>query len=329
MTLSTFSNEKCNLSKILFLCLMLLSTGCMKMPQEPEPFLSTTVFPASVARLPDPPPQLTPEEKISPWGQEYAVGKAFAEEGDYYRATTSFHRARHLLNAVKESSSSRKGQMVHALVLSYSLGGKYQEMIDVWEREADHVSFADEDLGRDTISLLFEAYERLGRQGEAAYLLQCLPPGDVLKKNLPLFHAIASSGETLQQAASLSPEIVRTDVENLVTFYKNEKKDPFTAGLYNAVLPGAGYLYVRQYQTAATAFFFNALFIATSVELFAAKLPAAAILACGFEVGWYAGGIYGARLAAELYNHRLREEIGKSFLEERKLFPLQTIHYKW
>ena len=119
------------------------------------------------------------------------------------------------------------------------------------------------------------------------------------------------------------------DALALATTYGLSRKDPTTARILNSVLPGSGYLYVRQYQTAATAFALNALFIAATWQLFAAHQQAAAIISGSFEGGWYLGGIVGAGLAADLYNQRLREQLGKPYLERHSLFPLQQVRYQW
>jgi hypothetical protein len=99
--------------------------------------------------------------------------------------------------------------------------------------------------------------------------------------------------------------------------------------MLNALLPGAGYLYVREYQTAATAFMFNGLFLVAGYQFFAIHQPAAGAIASGFEIGWYAGGIVGAHMAATTYNERLREQLSKNYLHQYNLFPLNNLYYQW
>lgn len=305
-------------------------TGCMKLPREEEPFLTHTVFPEAISRLPEPPPVMTAEEKAAPWGEEYTLGSCFAQEGDYYRATTCFHRARHLLKSTSSASPERQAQIVRALILTYCLAGKPQEAVDVWEKERDTVRFQDKDLAEDTISLLFESYQRLNRPVDAEKLSSVLPPQDPLRERLALYATIAKDSTQLPLSLPHAEKLaLEKELTNVLTQYKSALKSPGRAALYNALLPGAGYCYVGQYKTAATAFLMNGLFIASSVEFFALDLPAAGILAGGFEVGWYGGGIMGAKLAAEIYNKRVRETLFKEFLEKQSLFPLQTMHYRW
>lgn len=314
-----------NVGRCLFsICLLFCSAGCVKFPTQEPPVLSTTIFPSSIARLPDPPPRLGFQDAHTAWGQEYTIGKVFAEEGDLYRAATCFHRARIILNTTPGAASARKVHMVHALLLCYSLGGKYQEAIDLWERERETLSIEDPDLARDCIILLHEAYTHLHRPQDAAQLLTVLPAQDSLRQRLPLFSHLASQTENPTLPPDLSQEVAA-----LATACQQQYKNPTTARVLNAVLPGAGYWYVQQYQTAATSFVLNALFIAASWELFSAHLPAAAIIATGFEGGWYFGGITGAGMAATTYNLKVRERLTKPFLEQHHLFPLQQITYRW
>jgi hypothetical protein len=300
------------------------------MPTEPPIHVTAVVLPGAFQSLPQPPPILTSDEASSAWGQEYTIGCRFAAEGDYYRAATCFQKARFLLNT---SQSPHEAQLLHALLLTYSLGNRYQEAISVWEKEQDTVSITDPEIARDCISLLYEAYTHVNRPKEAASLLLALPPDDPLKNKLPLFRNMTTNDEeALLQTPEAAAAVGKNEHQEalaLVAEYRSRRRDPTTARVLNAVLPGGGYVYVHQYQTATTALILNGLFIAATWQLFVAHQQAAAIIAGTFEGGWYLGGIVGAGLAADLYNQRLREELSKPYLEHNALFPLMQIRYQW
>ena len=308
----------------------LLATGCAHMPVEPPIHVTAVVLPGAFQNLPKPPPQLSPEDVSSPWGQEYAIGCRFACEGDYYRAATCFQRARFLLN---DPASPHEVQLFHALLLAYSVGNKYQEAVSIWEKEQDKLSVADPETARDCISLLCEAYTHLGRTKEAAGLLTSLPPGDPLKSQLALFQTMTTNDEEdflrAADTAALVGSREHEEALSMVADYRSRRCDPSTARLLNAVVPGSGYVYVHQYQTATTAFLINGLFIAATWQLFVAHQQASGLIAGTLEGGWYLGGIVGAGLAADQYNQRLREEASKPYLNRNGLFPLLQVRYQW
>ena len=77
--------------------------------------------------------------------------------------------------------------------------------------------------------------------------------------------------------------------------YKNKRKNPYLAGGLNAILPGLGYLYLGQKQSAFTALMLNSLTTSAAYYFYKNDNLAAALLTLSFESGWYFGGIYGAK----------------------------------
>jgi hypothetical protein len=132
----------------------------------------------------------------------------------------------------------------------------------------------------------------------------------VLKSgDLSSVHAI---NEELQHPSYLDP---------LITNYECSRKSAGKAQALNALLPGAGYLYLGQKKSALTAFFLNGLFIAAAYQFFHHGHTAAGIITTTFETGWYFGGIYGAGQEAKYYNERIYESNASAVMHERQLFP--------
>ena len=106
-----------------------------------------------------------------------------------------------------------------------------------------------------------------------------------------------------------------------------KKKSVSRAQTYNAILPGAGFLYVGQKQSALTSFLLNGLFIWASIHFYSKGNYAAGAVFTSLETGWYFGGIYGAGESAKLYNERLYEKEAYPILNSGGFFPVLMLRY--
>src|SRR3990167_11178531 len=70
------------------------------------------------------------EEKESPWGIEYSIARAFAEELELYRAVSTFKRAAILLDLSIESKIERGIEVEYDILLCYFLAKKYDSVIE-------------------------------------------------------------------------------------------------------------------------------------------------------------------------------------------------------
>jgi TM2 domain-containing membrane protein YozV len=116
-------------------------------------------------------------------------------------------------------------------------------------------------------------------------------------------------------------------VEKLLSRYDSQTKSAGTAQLLNTFIPGAGYLYVGQTQSAMTAFLLNGLFLWATVHFFQRGDIAAGIITASFEAGWYFGGIYGAGQEAQFYNQRIYEQVATPLMNENRLFPILMLRH--
>ncbi len=122
---------------------------------------------------------------------------------------------------------------------------------------------------------------------------------------------LPKGGETTYLTPDLEHDIDR--------FVKLGRFSPIVSGALNAVLPGAGHLYLRQPQNALLGFVLNSLAISASVEFFRKDLLAPGIASATLASIFYVGGIISGVRQAKIQN-RKREEPILDLLEPR-LFP--------
>jgi tetratricopeptide (TPR) repeat protein len=85
-------------------------------------------------------------------------------------------------------------------------------------------------------------------------------------------------------------------------------KSPGTAGLLSAILPGSGQFYNGRYQDGTYSFLLNALFLLGAWKAFDSDNNALGGILALLEIGWYAGGIYGAVGGAHKVNLQIDED---------------------
>jgi hypothetical protein len=249
------------------------------------------------------------------------IGERFVQELDLYQAITAFKRAEFLLNA---DTSPRGLEIQYDILFCYYLGKKWQDLLYTFEHSQLRYTDPSFPAFHDLLLILYEAYITQGQTRQAEGILQLIHthyPQEAynLQLSTALIHGEISS---LQAAATTTPYLTPFLEE-----YEARKKEVGKTQALNALIPGAGYLYLGQTQSAITAFVLNGLFIGASVYFFeSGNLPAAAIFT-SFEAGWYFGGIYGGGLEAKAYNERLYESLATPLMIREKLFPGLMVRY--
>lgn len=304
-------------------CILLLCSSCCRVVEKIEPKIASQIYPYQGSSIVPAFPPLSPEESQTPWGQEYQIGLTFARQTDFYRAITAFKRADILIH---DANTSRRAELAYQIFLSYYLGGRYQDVVT----SSLHPSLKNLDryfpTFHDFLLILYESYQKIHAEDKAKELLQIMKlyyPKTVNK----MCTAVALLQGDLETLEKVSLENSQPYLKSFVQDYYKKKKSIGAAGLYNAILPGAGYLYVGQTQSAVTALVLNSLFIWSSYHCFTHGHTAAGIILTSFEVGWYFGGIYGAKEAARFYNERLFEKQAARTLQEQRLFPTLMLRY--
>jgi tetratricopeptide (TPR) repeat protein len=304
-----YTMQKSLILSLLFLC----ACGSSTCPFEPKIHLYPSC--RAVDRLPSAFVEVPCHEE---WERELFLGLQFAKEFDFYRAITCYKRAAFL------APSDKKIEIEYHLVEAYYLGGKYQDVIDVYE--SGHLGQAPLDFPalKELLLMLYDSYQLEGFF-DKAYKIRCyiesLEPSQ--KEKFELYEAVIDADFcTLNELQSEDP-----DVNELLYSYVQSSKSPQKARMLNAILPGAGYYYVDQKKTAVTAFIVNALFTYAAYQFFDRGYVAAGLITTSLEMGWYFGGIQGAGLAANEWNQYAYEAKGKEFLLKKRLFPLLMFEY--
>lgn len=100
-------------------------------------------------------------------------------------------------------------------------------------------------------------------------------------------------------------------------------KNPVSAGILSALIPGAGKFYVHEFGDGVMALLTTGIFAFLSYDNFRADHNFRGWLFAGISSLFYAGNIYGSIAAAQIYNSRVDYEFGiklNSFLDENNFF---------
>jgi tetratricopeptide (TPR) repeat protein len=321
--MSWLTSKRKTLLFFLFACGCIFQ-GCQRVSDKIEPTLSYAVQDKYLLSLPSPFPPLTEGEKAQDWGKEMQIGFGFAHELDLYQAITAFKRAEFL---VPQTETLRASEIEYEILLCYYMGKKYRDVIYTFEHS--HLRHVNQTFPafHDLLLILYEAYQHEGMENQAERMLQAIQyhypeEGEKLILSTALIQADFPKIESI---AATPPD--KPYLDHLLEDYSARKKSVGTAQGLNALLPGAGYFYLGQNQSATTAFFLNGLFIAASAYFFCDGNIPAGVIFTSFEAGWYFGGIYGAGLEAKSYNERLYESMASPMMNRERLFPALMLNY--
>lgn len=315
-----------SLSRLLITLVALLAgtSSCHRVPDEIEPTLSHAVQDRYLKSLPSPFPPLSHEEMDQDWGREMLIGQTFAHQLDLYQAITAFKRAAILL---PPDEQERRLEVEYEILFCYYVAKKYDDVISTFENsdlQRIEMTFP---ARHDLLLILYDSYLQEGNDRQADRIFQIihqLEPQEA--PQLALASALVHADIPLvKQFAAYLPDA--DYLQTFVTDYETQKKSVGKAQALNAFIPGAGYLYLGQTQSAITAFLLNGLFIAAAVEFFIHDNVAGGVIFTSFEAGWYFGGIVGGGLEAKYYNERLYERLATPMMNQHRLFPILRLNY--
>lgn len=304
-----------------YLCLLLVLAGCTRVNDCIEPKINYAIQDKYIKKLPSPFPPLSEREKEEDWGREFHIGLAFAHQLDLYQAMTAFKRAAIL---TPPDAQERKLQIDYEILLCYYIGKKYFELTQFYEGSSLRYVNSNFKAFEDLLIILYDSYYQIRDENKSCQML------NLLRQNYPeIEEKLQLSSDFSEGKLSALQEKTegRPYVEQFLCEYQAERKSVTAGKVLNAILPGAGYLYVGQKQSAVTAFLLNGLFIAAAVHFYKTDNLAAGIIFTSFEAGWYFGGIHGAAEEVKFYNERLFERKASPVMNERGLFPVLMLTY--
>ncbi len=303
---------------------LFLLSGCYRVSDSIEPHVSWQLQDRHLQGLKTAFSPYSEEEKKADWTKECTIATGFAEQLDLYRAISTYKRAEIL---IPHSESRRLLEIQYDILFCYFLGKKYDEAIEVFEKS--ELSFVDKTFPayRDLLLVLYECYREMDNSEKQEKIYE------LMAKSFPDTAEVLQLSRAIREGELASVDLFAEGfngpsyLSNLLDTYAMGKKSVSFAQTLNAILPGAGYLYIGQTKSAFTAFFLNSLFIAAAYEFFRHGHTAGGIITLGFEAGWYFGGIYGAGEEAKYYNERLYERTASASLNDQKLFPVLMLEH--
>lgn len=306
------------------MAVLILVSACHSKACEFEPCIYHVPCDIKLEGLESPFPPLNIVEKKFEWGRELEIGLSFAKEMDLYRAQTAFKRA---LILIPREQEARVKQIEYSILLTYYLAGKYQEVVEEFEKSSLFYATPEFPAYSTLLVMLEDAYYQDKRYERSELMHQviekCSPD---TAADLNLSRAI-KEGELSAAFCLVKNHHSRQTIEPFLDRYCSCSKSVKKAQWLNAVLPGAGYAYVGQRKTAMTSFVLNVLFTAAAYQFFDRGYVAAGIFTTSLEFGWYFGGINGAGLAAKEYNERVYSQLGRQALYCNQLFPVMTFEF--
>jgi len=259
-------------------------------------------------------PQVQERERI------FGFAEALFAEGDYFRAITEYKRFIFLfpVDAGAEKAFFRIAE-------SYFKAGRWAESADAFQAFLDRypgtlmrdeaiylkgISEKNQKKHKEALSsfeLLARSADPLYRDRAAYQQALVLMEREDWKGAIASFSRIPPDSELHRSSNIMAEGLARID--------DIPRKDPKTAGILAALLPGSGHLYTERPRDALVAFLLNGAFIWAAVELYDRGDYVTGGIVTFFELGWYGGNIYSAVNSAHKYNERSKTEFLQKLIQ--------------
>lgn len=232
---------------------------------------------------------------------------SFAEElrtdGETYRAVTEYKRFLHHYPEDPSIPTAMKG-----LGLAYAQAGRWEDAVSVFHKLSELP-----ESGPDEKLIFGSALYKAQRFNEAIAVFTEPETGD-----RGALLAELSDLRMGKQTSYGDPEISKE-------YSALNRKNKTTAGLFSALLPGAGHLYCGRPRDATVSFIVNGAFIWGAYASARNDDWALAGILGFFELGWYSGNVVSAMGAAQKWNFREEERFFNRW--EAEALPSWTIRF--
>jgi TolA-binding protein len=261
---------------------------------------------------------------------QFRFAEEVMEKGDYLRAVVEFERFIHFFPDHEKLPQARL-----QIGLCYLKAGDFEKARAVFNHL--HRTYPEDFISGKALLLMGESYYRQGIYKEAEYYYRIVAetyPQPELKHTAvyrlgwcrmhtgswrqasDTFGAVAPESSLY----SASQDLMEKSLGGEDLPYKN----PTTAGVLAAVLPGLGHAYTNRYRDAMVAFLINGLFIWAAVESFNNDHNVLGGILVFLELGWYSGNIYSAVNSAHKHNQRAKEDFLRGLPDSLHLHLLAT-----
>ena len=239
--------------------------------------------------------------------KQFAFAEKYFSTGDYSRAIGEYNRFIHFFPA-----DARIERAMHRIGMASLDDGHFVDAINAFERLINR--FKDTDLTIKSYLMISECYVKLDRAGSAVgnlhNLITITDKMDVKDEASYRIGWIYLEAASWEKARAYFEKISiknrgKYNLNELFTGLSKkdalEKKDPALTG-FLSIVPGAGYVYLRRYRDALTAFVVNCSLIYAAYESFDNDNSVLGGIVAFVGTGFYAGNIFGAVTSAHKYN---------------------------
>lgn len=246
--------------------------------------------------------------------QEICISKKLISKKEYAMALHSLNKAQALSEQVNR-------EIEYLQLVCYYLTQQYAKAKEVFEQSSLLYLEKSSKYYDPVLTMLLECYEKVGEKTKADHVISKLLEAHT-QNPFQLMIAQAVYREDFSKLGALAYQLdEKLDLTKWVDAYRQKLKSPKKAKWYSLLLPGLGYYYAGQSQSAITSFLVNGLLIAATAQCVVTKLYPLAIALGTFECGWYFGGAFGAMRSAKQYNHILFQELEAQLKDKTQLLP--------